>query len=372
MSERAAERSTGYGHGLRLIMRSAMLGAQGDFALVALRVDSERLIIQAGLGAPAEDMVGNLMLVRDSVAAPVLLDGKPLLVTDYPRRGGAAPDVRTRIGSVIVVPLVVGPHVEGALAVGRLARRPAFVQSELDQLIAFVQRTGTARELEDAREERRTARLVEDRARIRDDLHDNVIQEIFAAGMALESVASRISDPDQRQLVLTQVDALDATTHRIRSLISDMPASAVNSPTLPLTKRLIAIVDSLTPALRCLPTVAFAGPVESTVHPELAEDLEAVLREALSNVARHAAASSVQIRIGVADNRLVLDVIDDGRGFGAPARVSGVVNLHRRAARHHGELKFSTPSGGGTHLSWNVDVSASAPSPRGSNDASFP
>jgi signal transduction histidine kinase len=68
----------------------------------------------------------------------------------------------------------------------------------------------------------------------------------------------------------------------------------------------------------------------------------------------------------------VLDVIDDGRGFGAPARVSGVVNLHRRAARHHGELKFSTPSGGGTHLSWNVDVSASAPSPRGSNDASFP
>jgi signal transduction histidine kinase len=342
-------------------MRSAMLGARGDFALVALRVDDERLIIQAGLGAPAEDMIGNLMLVRDSVAAPVLLDGLPLLVSDYPRRGGAPPDVRVKIDSVIVVPLVADHHVEGALAVGRLSGRAGFVQSELDQLVAFVRRTGTARELEDAREERRTARLVEDRARIRDDLHDNVIQEIFAAGMALESAASLIPDPDHRQLIRNQVEALDATTHRIRSLISDMPTSGATSPTLPLTNRLIAIVDSLTPALHCLPTVAFAGPVESTVPPELAEDLEAALREALSNVARHAAASSVQIRIGVAGHRLVLDVIDNGRGFGVPARVSGVLNLRRRAARHHGKLTFSTPSGGGTHLSWAVDVGATGP-----------
>ncbi len=360
MSEHAPrdiDAAAGSGHGLHVIMRSAMRGAHGDLALVALRVDAERLIIQAGLGPLAEDMVGNLMPVRDSVAAPVLLAGEPLLVPDYPRLGGAAPGVRSQIGSVIVVPLAADHRVEGALAVGRLAGHPSFVPSELDELAAFVQRTGTVRELEGARAERRTARLVEDRARIRDDLHDHVIQELFAAGMALQAVARLIPDPVHRDLVLTQVDALDGTAHRVRALISDLPASVANLPALPLPKRVVAIVDSLTPALRCLPTVAFAGPVESTVHPELAEDLEAVLREALSNVAKHSAASSVQIRIGVADGRLVLDVIDNGRGMGAAAaRSSGLVNMRRRAGRHSGELQFSTPPGGGTHLSWNVET----------------
>src|SRR4051812_45345679 len=174
-------------------MRSAIHGAKGDFALVAVRVDAERLMIQAAVGPLAEDMVGNLMPLRDSVAAEVLASGMTLLVADYPNRGGAPPGIREHIQSVIVVPLTAGDRVEGALAVGRLVGRPPFATAELDQLTAFVQRTGTARELEGAREERRTARLIEERLRIRDDLHDNVIQELFAAGMALHAVADRMS-----------------------------------------------------------------------------------------------------------------------------------------------------------------------------------
>ena len=86
------------GHRLDLIMRSAMRGAGGDFALVAMRADDTRLIIQAGVGQLAENMVGSLMLVRDSVAASVILTGEPMLVADYPTRGGAVPDVRAQIG----------------------------------------------------------------------------------------------------------------------------------------------------------------------------------------------------------------------------------------------------------------------------------
>jgi signal transduction histidine kinase len=351
--------SGAHGHGLQLIMRSAMHGARGDLALVALRVDEERLIIQAGLGPLAEDMVGNLMPVRESVAASVFLDGEPLLVADYPAQGAAAPAVRAQIGSVIVVPLIGDDGVEGALAVGRLTGRPGFAAADLDQLLAFVRRTGTAWEIEGAREERRLARLIEERIRIRDDLHDNVIQELFAAGMALHAVAERISEPELRRLVAAQVDALDATTHRIRSLISDMPGVASDAPVLPLPTRLIAIVDSLTPALRCLPTVTFAGPVEATVAGELALDLEAVLREALSNVARHAGASAVQIKVTVREGRLRLEVIDDGRGIGTPARISGLANMRRRAARHGGDVRFAVPAGGGTHLSWTARPGAS-------------
>jgi signal transduction histidine kinase len=248
--------------------------------------------------------------------------------------------------------------VEGALAVGRLVGEPPLTPSDLDQLLAFVHRTGTARELAGAREKRHLARLVEDRTRIRDDLHDHIIQELFAAGMALQAVAARLPDQEHQRLVLGQVDALDATTTRIRLLINDIPPSQSNSPSLPLTKRLIAIVDSLTPALRCLPTVGFAGPVEASVSAELAADLEAVLREALSNVARHAGASSVKVRVAVVGERLVLNVIDDGRGFGEPARASGLEHMRRRAARHGGELVLTTPAEGGTHLCWSVALGA--------------
>jgi signal transduction histidine kinase len=344
------------GHGLDLIMRSAMRGAHGDLALVAVRADEERLIIQAGTGPVAEDMVGNLMRIRDSVAAPVIFGQGPLLVPDYARQGAAPPDLRAKIGSVIVVPLVGAGRVDGALAVGRLAGRAGFVPAELDELADFVNRTGAVLELQGARDERRTARLVEERARIRDDLHDNVIQELFAAGMALQVAATRAGDDDLRRLIADQVDALDATTSRIRTLISDMPSGGVDAPTLPLTKRLIAIVDSLTPALRCLPTVAFAGPVESTVGPHLAGDLEAVLREALSNVARHAEASAVQVRVALEGQTLTLCVVDDGRGIGEPERTSGLANMRRRAARHNGVLAVRTAPRGGTELIWSVEV----------------
>jgi signal transduction histidine kinase len=337
-------------------MRSAMRGAKGDFALVALRADQERIIIQAGAGPLAENMVGNLMAIGDSVAAPVLLTGVPLLVADYPRQGAAAPDVRAQIGSVIIVPLVAEERVEGALAVGRLVGRASFGQAELEDLADFVHRTGTARELQGAREERRAARLVEERSRIRDDLHDNVIQELFAAGMALQAAATRTGDAEVRDVVMAQVDALDATTTRIRSLISDMPTSGLDAPALPLPKRLIAIVDSMTPALKCLPTVVFGGPVESTVQPNVAGDLEAVLREALSNVARHAHASAVHVRVVLEGHTLTLSVIDNGRGLGDPGRSSGLANMRRRADRHNGNLSVSGAPGGGTELKWSVEV----------------
>jgi signal transduction histidine kinase len=172
--------------------------------------------------------------------------------------------------------------------------------------------------------------------------------------MALQAVADRLSDGELRELVLAQVEALDATTNRIRSLISGLPAMPIDTPDIPLSKRLVAIVDSLTPALHCLPTVVFSGPVEATVGPELSRDLEAVLREALANVARHADATEVQVRVSAQEHRLLLEVIDNGRGVGAPDRSSGLANMRRRAVRQGGELRLAIPEGGGTHLSWDV------------------
>lgn len=337
-------------------MRAAMRGLRGDFALVAIRTDDDRLMIQSAMGPLAENMVGNLMLIDESVAAPVFRSGQALLVPDYPARGAAAVEVRAEIGSVVVVPLEADGYVEAALAVGRLSGQPSFTTSALDELAAFVRRAGTAREVERAREERQMARLVEDRARIRADLHDHVIQELFAATMALHSVAGSLDHAEHRQLIDIQIDALDATSKRIRALISEMPGRVMSARRPSLPKRLVAIVDSLTPALGCLPTVSFIGPVESSVDEVLGDDLEAVLREALTNVARHAGARSVRVRVAVADATLTLDVIDDGCGMGDPARRSGLRNMEVRAERHHGELGYLAPAGGGTRLTWQAST----------------
>ncbi len=350
--------SVAAGHGLNVIMRAALRGADGDFAIVALRVDEKRLVIHDAVGPLAINMVGNVMLVRESVAGPVLLSGRPVLVADYPERGAAPPPVRRQIGSVIMVPLGAGDRITGVLAVGRRAERPVFTPQELDELAAFVRRSSAPREVELAHEQRRLARLVEERARIRDDLHDHVIQEIFAAAMALQAVAERLGDSAEGREVARQVDGLDATTQRIRGLISDLPTGRENPESMPLPMRLVAIVDSVTVALKCLPTVQFVGAVDALVTGELSLDLEAVLREALSNVARHAAAGSVQIQVAATDGRLVLDVIDDGRGIGDPGRRSGLDNMFRRAQRHGGVLELATPAGGGTQVTWAVPLSA--------------
>ncbi|HEV7204272.1 MAG TPA: ATP-binding protein [Jatrophihabitans sp.] len=351
-------------HSLDVIMRAAVRGVRGDFALVAIRTDEDRILIQAALGPVAEDMVGNLMLIDASVAAPVFRRGAPLLVPDYPDRGGAAPEVRVRIGSVIVVPLEADGYVEAALAVGRLSGQPTFTRAALDELDAFVRRAGTAREVEHARDERQLARLVEDRARISADLHDHVIQELFAAAMTLHGLAGALADPEHARIVSAQVDALDATSNRIRSLISEIPRSLRSVRRTSLPKRLIAIVDSITPALDCLPTVSFVGPVDSSVDDVLGEDLEAVLREALTNVARHAGASTVKVRVAFIDSTLTLDVIDDGRGLGDSERRSGLRNMSVRAERHNGALAYSEPDGGGTRLTWHAPIGTGVADPR--------
>lgn len=348
------------GYSLDIVMRSAMRGTRSDFVLVAVRTDHQRLLVEAGIGPVAADMLGTIMPISGTISADVFETGMPRMLADFPSYAAAPVPMRGRVSSMLIAPMHGDQEVEGVLAVGRLLGRPPYTDADLGDLTAFVKRTGTARELRGIREARRTARLSEDRMRISADLHDNVIQQLFASGMALQSVADRVPDPQQRDRILEQVDALDATTRRIRSLISMGDNS--EAPALPLSKRLVAIVDSLTPALRCLPTVTMVGALEPAVDGELAADLEAVLREALSNVARHAYAAAVEVKIEIDGDRLTLEVIDDGAGIGEPTRTSGIANMRLRAARHHGDLVFSSPAGGGTRLTWRVST---APTERG-------
>ena len=195
-------------------------------------------------------------------------------------------------------------------------------------------------------------RLVEDRERIARDLHDVVIQKLFAAGMSVQGVAARTPDTEEGVQLNRVVDDLDATIREIRSVIFSLQADARDAPGL--RSDVLRIVRDERQALGFEPRIRFDGAVDTT-SDRVASELLPAVREALSNVARHARASSAEIELKRTDGVVTLRVIDDGRGV-APkfAGGNGLRNLSDRAARLGGRCLLAARAQGGTMLEWEV------------------
>jgi len=197
--------------------------------------------------------------------------------------------------------------------------------------------------------------LAEDHERIARELHDTVIQELFAVGMALQAVQADAQPQMVADRLAGAVDEIDEIIRRIRGVIFDLsrPAGARRG----LRAAIIDAVASLTPSLGFEPKLTFDGAIDGAVPDEVGDHLVPTIREALSNVARHADASGADIRVDVSDEVRLL-VADDGRGIGASAsgRRSGLANLARRAALLGGSLTIEERPGGGTLLEWCVPL----------------
>jgi two-component system sensor histidine kinase DevS len=196
--------------------------------------------------------------------------------------------------------------------------------------------------------------LAEDHERIARELHDTVIQELFGVGMALQAVQADAQPAMVADRLAGAVDDIDEIIRRIRGVIFDLsrPANARRG----LRSVIIDTVASCTPSLGFEPKLAFDGPIDGAVSDAIAEHLVPTIREALSNVARHAGANGADVRVDVGDDvRLV--VADDGRGIGTTTgRRSGLANLARRAAILGGSLTIEDRPGGGTLLEWVVPL----------------
>ena len=229
--------------------------------------------------------------------------------------------------------------------------RAHFTTTDRDHLAEFADHAGVALELDRARDDHDTMRQLEDHDRIAADLHDHVIQELFATGMGLQGMLSQLTRPEQRTRVLEYIDTLDATIRSIRNTIYRLH----NGPEAPPSprKRLLAVLTEQTGCTDLTAQIEFAGPLDQ-LPADLFQDVTAVLREALSNTVRHAHASTVTAQITLADQTLTVQVTDNGTGIGHPTRSSGLTNLRRRAALHDGTLHHDTPTGGGTHLTWTA------------------
>ncbi len=343
-----------------LIIQHAAAATDADFAALAVPYESDQVIVAGVSGPLAAGLMNQTAPLADSLAGQAISTGKPALVTGT-RLQAAAAALGADTGPLIVVPLAAGEQVRGALLLGRSAARPGFTETDLDMAASFADHAAVAMELAQARADQIMLARVADHDRIAGDLHDHVIQELFALGMSLQSHAAR-SDPATAERVNGYADTLNDVIRKIRTSIFGLqqPSQAPAS----LHARLIEIIEEHAPQLGFTADISLAGTLDPGPDEALAHDIVAVTREALSNCARHAHATAVSISLALQDGMITLDITDNGRGLGAPARSSGLASMRRRADRNGGTFQLTTPAGGGTRLSWTARLRESPPSVR--------
>ncbi|HET8616919.1 MAG TPA: GAF domain-containing protein [Actinomycetales bacterium] len=249
---------------------------------------------------------------------------------------------------------------EAALVLLGHRERPPFSRLSLTLLTRYAEQAGLALEYLRAQTERRRLAVFEDRDRIARDLHDQVIQRLFATGLGLQGLLTVVTDSMAAQRLEGYVDDLDETIQDIRSAIYSLSVAGRSGGDEHLTHAAVLdVVEELTPVLGERPHLTVTGPVDTVVGAELRADLLAVLRELLTNVARHAQATHVDVRLEASPDEVVLQVTDDGRGIPPDrSRRSGLANLTARAARHGGGLSLGQPATGGTCVTWSARTTA--------------
>jgi signal transduction histidine kinase len=335
---------------LEMVCQYALRASYADFVTVTLPDQTYVVSAPSSAGPLAEQALSHLAKLRDD-AQLTLETGTPQLFNDF--GDDAVPSAGdVRVGSVMVVPLVAGDHAEGAMTVGRVAGRTEFSEADLTMTSAFATQAAVALAFNAARQTEMWMARLEDRDRIAMDLHDHVIQELFAVGMGLEGLSGVLDAAERTARVGSYVNALNNTISTLRTRIFQLQPNR-HAPR-GLQTQLLELADAQTEQLGYAPQLHFSGSLDSSVDGPLADDMLAVTREALSNCARHAHATSVTVVVALLNGRLMLTITDDGIGIRDTTRSSGLTNMRRRAERHGGTCTVSTPTTGGTRVTWTA------------------
>jgi signal transduction histidine kinase len=258
-------------------------------------------------------------------------------------------------GAVCWAPIALDGAVVAVLGVRR--SRPTG-ERQRDALVGFAEQLAFAWTFERARQDLKRLSIVEERERIGRDLHDTVIQELFATGLSLQSAMRLLPEGSAATARLeVAVDAIDATIKGIRLTIFALQSD--DEERRGLRARVLALVDEVGALLPVVPRVRIEGPVDTVVPAAVADQVLPVLREALTNVLKHAQATAVEVVLASLEGSLELTVRDDGRGLPAerPGPGLGLMNLLERARALGGEsLVASGPDGRGTVVVWRVPL----------------
>lgn len=338
----------------RLIAEEALTLMAGAATLVAVPLDDEApacevddLVIVEVAGEISPAVKQMTVAVSGTSIGGVFHDRTPRRFD----RLDLAVDGPVEPGPALVLPLRAADTVAGVLVALRSADEQPFSDKQLDMMAAFADQAALAWRLATAQRQMREVEILTDRDRIARDLHDHVIQRLFAVGLTLQGAAPRARVPAVRESIYSSIDDLQEIIQEIRSAIFDLHAGP--SRATGLRHRLDKAIDQLAiPALHT--TVQYTGPL-SVVDTVLANHAEAVLREAVSNAVRHANATSLAINVSVEDDVRV-EVVDDGVGISGDITESGLRNLRQRADDAGGEFTVENMPTGGTLLRWSAPL----------------
>ncbi|MEV5741774.1 GAF domain-containing sensor histidine kinase [Microbispora rosea] len=336
---------------LTLIARRARRMAGADTAAILLPEGGGltlRVAIADGVPGPARR---RRLPVEGSLAGQAFLRAEPRVVTDL-----SDTDFLTatgEAGAACAVPLGAPGAVRGVLSLARRPGRVPFSRAEVCMVHSFAGHAAVALELDEARRDAERLGLLEDRDRIAKDLHDVVIQRLFAVAMTLTGATRLVERPEAAARLRTAIDELDGTIRQIRSTIFALRAPA-DAPGL--RARLVELVEGAREPLGFLPALCMDGQLDTRVPAHVGDHLLAVAREAISNVVRHAHATRAAVTVRLDKDRLTLLVEDDGVGLPARGRRSGLRNLCDRAESLGGSCAAETGAAGGTRVCWSVPL----------------
>jgi len=314
-------------------------GGLSDFVTVGI---DEATVAEIGPLPEGKGILGRL-----------IVDPRPLRLADLSRHPDSSgfPAHHPPMHSFLGVPVLVHGEVFGNLYLCEKRSAPEFTADDEASAIALAVVAGVA--IDNARLHGRLQELVvlEDRERIARDLHDKVIQRLFATGMSLQALGPRVGDDEAAHRLDEAIDELDLTIREIRNTIF-----ALHTPTIGLHAELVALVTELAERLGLVVDLRVAGPLDLAVPPAVAEHLSPVIREGLTNVAKHAHATHVGVEVRV-DADVTVCIADDGVGVsGAAPSGEGLANLATRATAAHGTFTLTPAATGGTVLTWRAPL----------------
>jgi two-component system, NarL family, sensor histidine kinase DevS len=338
-----------------LIARRTCELSGSDIALILLAGEAgDTLRVETAAGPRGPEMIGRELSTAIPVIAAVITDREPAVYGDFAHALGPDAELFSEFGPADVVPFGSTNGATGLLLALRNKDGRRFTGEQLPMLASFATQAALALELADKQRQQRLLDVLADRDRIAGDLHDHVIQRLFASGMSLQAIVGRIGDAEARNRVNSVVGQLDETMREIRTSIFDLHTSGEENPTS-LRRRMLDLVAEASANTEMSPAVRISGAVDSLVPPAVAEHALAVLHEGVSNAIRHAHASDIVVTVE-AGAELIIDVTDNGIGIPESVGRSGLLNLERRAGECDGVITVAAHPGGGTRLVWRVPL----------------
>lgn len=348
---------------LTLIATRARTIAGADTAALVLPGLDGEWVIEITDGDAVGDLVG-IEMPAGGRARQVIGTGTGMIVESFARTSALRVAEFGRFGPSLYAPMIADVETMGVMILFRHKRAPEFTEEDLAIAESFARQATLALQLAEARAAQDKALVLDERDRIARDLHDLAIQQLFATGLQLTRAreASAGTDPRAEQVLEDALSGVDESVRQIRSIVHSLRSPDEQAELLDRLEREVSLART---GLGFAPSLVLErdgeGPallseeVEARIHADLADDVVAVVREGLANAARHARASSVQVRVRLAETAMQVHIVDDGVGLGTGLeRSSGLDNLGQRARRHGGGFSWSPAPDGGTHLVWSA------------------